>query len=139
MSSFKKADGIIDSIQKQATGLRTLDGSAIEDFLSIAGYEKTAGGGGGGGEALIVKMDADSGKSDKTFGEVYNAIMSNQNVIYLANASDEASTGDYTLIKAFTIAEYNGEWNMSGMDGGFYAGPAYSLSELMDEHMSLGD
>lgn len=48
MSSFKKADGIIDSIQKQATGLRTLDGSAIEDFLSIAGYEKSAGGGGGG-------------------------------------------------------------------------------------------
>ena len=47
MSSFKKADGIIDSIQKQATGLRTLDGSAIEDFLSIAGYEKSAGGGGG--------------------------------------------------------------------------------------------
>lgn len=47
MSSFKKADGIIDSIQKQATGLRTLDGSAIEDFLSIAGYEDPQGGGGG--------------------------------------------------------------------------------------------
>lgn len=49
MSSFKKADGIIDSIQKQATGLRTLDGSAIEDFLSIAGYEDPQGGGGDSG------------------------------------------------------------------------------------------
>lgn len=49
MSSFKKVDGMIDSLQKQATGLRTLDGSAIEDFLSIAGYEDPAGGGGGGG------------------------------------------------------------------------------------------
>lgn len=49
MSSFKKVDGMIDSIQKQAVGAKTLDGSAIEDFLSIAGYEDPAGDGGGGG------------------------------------------------------------------------------------------
>lgn len=80
MSSFKKADGIIDSIQKQATGLRTLDGSAIEDFLSIAGYEDPAGGGG----AMIVTSSQVNGvhTMDKTVQEIYDALMSGTPVYY---------------------------------------------------------
>lgn len=75
MSSFKKADGIIDSIQKQATGLRTLDGSAIEDFLSIAGYEKSAGGGEGGGLYHVICTKENSIFSlDKSFNELSAAV-----------------------------------------------------------------
>lgn len=47
MSSFKKVDGLLDSLQKQAVGAKTIEGAPIEDFLSIAGYEEPAGGGGG--------------------------------------------------------------------------------------------
>lgn len=64
MSSFKKVDGMINSIQKQATGLRTLDGSAIEDFLSIAGYEDPAGGGGGGGDLSIANLTLINNRSE---------------------------------------------------------------------------
>lgn len=49
MSSFKNFSSMLNDLQQQADGRGTLDGSAIEDFLSIAGYEEPAGGGGGGG------------------------------------------------------------------------------------------
>lgn len=49
MSSFKNFSSMLNDLQQQADGRGTLDGSAIEDFLSIAGYEQEGGGGGGGG------------------------------------------------------------------------------------------
>ena len=48
MSSFKNFSSMLNDLQRQADGRGTLDGSAIEDFLSIAGYEDPNGGGGGG-------------------------------------------------------------------------------------------
>lgn len=39
---------MLTSLQAQADGTGTIAGSAIEDFLSIAGYETPGGGGGGG-------------------------------------------------------------------------------------------
>lgn len=48
MSSFKNFASMLDGLQKQAEGTRTIAGSSIEDFLSIAGYEDYEGGGGGG-------------------------------------------------------------------------------------------
>lgn len=48
MSSFKNFSSMLNDLQRQADGRGTLDGSAIEDFLSIAGYEQEGGGGGGG-------------------------------------------------------------------------------------------
>lgn len=46
---------MLTSLQAQADGTGTLDGSAIEDFLSIAGYETPGGGGGGGGNEYTVR------------------------------------------------------------------------------------
>ena len=50
MSSFKNFAPLLSSLQDQADGKGTIAGSALEDFLSIAGYE-TPGGGGGGGDS----------------------------------------------------------------------------------------
>ncbi|MBP5433240.1 hypothetical protein [Ruminococcus sp.] len=48
MSSFKNFASMLNDLQQQADGRGTLDGSAIEDFLSIAGYEQEVGGGDSG-------------------------------------------------------------------------------------------
>lgn len=56
MSSFKNFSSMLNDLQRQADGRGTLDGSAIEDFLSIAGYEQEGGGGGGGGDYKTVKV-----------------------------------------------------------------------------------
>ena len=53
MSSFKNFSSMLNDLQRQADGRGTLDGSAIEDFLSIAGYEDPAGGGGGSVEVTV--------------------------------------------------------------------------------------
>lgn len=95
MSSFKKADGIIDSIQKQATGLRTLDGSAIEDFLSIAGYEDPQGGGGGGG----------GGDIGTKWRVVINSVPMPGNYLN-APQTESSSSPDGTLLAA--VPFYNG-------------------------------
>lgn len=100
MSSFKKADGIIDSIQKQAAGLRTLDGSAIEDFLSIAGYEDPARGGGGG--AVICHTSGNNteatpnGTLDKTFGEIYTALKDGIPVYVATGEETSGPSSDYS-------------------------------------------
>lgn len=47
MSSFKNFAPMLSSLQDQADGKGTIAGSALEDFLSIAGYETPGGGGGG--------------------------------------------------------------------------------------------
>lgn len=53
MSSFKNFAPMLTSLQAQADGTGTLDGSAIEDFLSIAGYEPEGGGGGDFSKARV--------------------------------------------------------------------------------------
>ena len=58
MSSFKNFAPMLSSLQDQADGKGTIAGSALEDFLSIAGYE-TPGGGGGGGSAIIPSIELD--------------------------------------------------------------------------------
>lgn len=67
MSSFKNFSSMLNDLQRQADGRGTLDGSAIEDFLSIAGYKECGGGGGGGGggdfSTAIVAITNDSGSS----------------------------------------------------------------------------
>ena len=59
MSSFKNFAPMLTSLQAQADGTGTLDGSAIEDFLSIAGYE-TPGGGGGSGDLSTASVTIDA-------------------------------------------------------------------------------
>lgn len=68
MSSFKNFSSMLNDLQKQADGRGTLDGSAIEDFLSIAGYEEPAGGGGGGGDFEIVTITLINNSADKYLG-----------------------------------------------------------------------
>lgn len=109
MSSFKKADGIIDSIQKQAAGLRTLDGSAIEDFLSIAGYEDPAEGSGGG--AVIITDDGTA--LDKTYAEIYDLIESETPcyISYTVGKSLQDLDSDYTysvnLLPVVAVSKYD--------------------------------
>ena len=148
MSSFKKADGIIDSIQKQASGLRTLDGSAIEDFLSIAGYEKSAGGGSGGDPNfvnILITYDSDTETftPNVSFADACTAVsegkalvininnevvshyfktllLSADEVIYLYTFMPFRSSGGGggPVITAVGVAEYI--WEESGITNGAY-------------------
>ena len=56
MSSFKNFAPLLSSLQDQADGKGTIAGSALEDFLSIAGYETPGSGGGGGGDYSTAKV-----------------------------------------------------------------------------------
>lgn len=113
MSSFKKADGIIDGIQKQATGLRTLDGSAIEDFLSIAGYEKSAGGGGGGMydayDFVISQVDTETPVLEKgNWQDIYNALQNMDHVkgLYLKNTTPGEYNDTASIVLPLTYVSY---------------------------------
>ena len=109
MSSFKKADGIIDSIQKQATGFRTLDGSAIEDFLSIAGYEDSNGGDGGmkiipipvswddDKTSFVLSMTAQEIKDGMLAGNLYSVNITEE-LIESAGVSWSVTTGIISAI-----------------------------------------
>ena len=66
MSSFKNFASMLNDLQQQADGRGTLDGSAIEDFLSIAGYEDPNGGGGGDSDFTIARVTI----ADSTTGYV---------------------------------------------------------------------
>lgn len=113
MSSFKKVDGMIDSIQKQATGLRTLDGSAIEDFLSIAGYEKSAGGGEGGKyddyDFVITRVDTETPVLEKgNWQDIYNALQNMEHVtgLYLKNTTPGQYFDTISIVLPLTSVSY---------------------------------
>lgn len=63
MSSFKNFAPLLTSLQAQADGTGTIEGSPLEDFLSIAGYE-TPGGGGGGGDLSIANLTLINNRSE---------------------------------------------------------------------------
>lgn len=58
MSSFKNFAPMLSNLQRQADGRGTLEGSSIDDFLSIAGYGDGGGGGGGGGVGWDIVIKA---------------------------------------------------------------------------------
>ena len=83
---------MLSSLQEQADGKGTIAGSAIEDFLSIAGYE-TPGGGGGGG-------DGDFSTAEVTF--INNSTAAGIQVIcataYDGEEGSASSTGLYAEV-----------------------------------------
>ena len=104
MSSFKNFAPMLTSLQAQADGTGTLDGSAIEDFLSIAGYETPGGGGGGSSDLTIanVTITCESGftSADLFVVYVYEDLLNSEFIL--------TQEGDYdlgiVLYKGFTSA-----------------------------------
>lgn len=118
MSSFKNFASMLNDLQTQADGTGTIEGSPIEDFLSIAGYETPGGGGGGDSdystaEVTLVKGDNDieviipcvSPFGDYAAGTVHLAsdetataiLYKGAAEVWSADANVVAVTGDATL------------------------------------------
>ena len=62
---------MLSSLQDQADGKGTIAGSSLEDFLSIAGYEKSSGGSEMSGTLLVTYAD---NAIDKTWNELKAAV-----------------------------------------------------------------
>ena len=119
MSSFKNFSSMLNDLQQQADGRGTLDGSAIEDFLSIAGYKMPAGGGGGGGDSdFSLAKVAITNDTDKHFllslPNVYEGVMYG----YIDSDDIDGSDIDVVLYKGeFTLyntSEYALEFAVTG-------------------------
>lgn len=90
MSSFKNFSSMLNDLQRQADGRGTLDGSAIEDFLSIAGYKECGGGGGGGG-------------GDFTTAEVTLKTESGPASVFVPYANADFASAQYSLESETTL------------------------------------
>ena len=90
MSSFKNFSSMLNDLQRQADGRGTLDGSASEDFLSIAGYEDPAGGGGGDFTIAEVSLIVEEGATV----DIFCAMVDEDRTI---SESEYTEAGTYTI------------------------------------------
>ena len=108
MSSFKNFAPMLSSLQDQADGKGTIAGSALEDFLSIAGYETPGGSGGGGDAAIIIPLtdtgtsfESPTGSGDYSFLDLVTAFAGGKVIRLVLENSDR----DYVI--ATEVIGYN--------------------------------
>lgn len=122
MSSFKNFAPMLSSLQDQADGKGTIAGSAIEDFLSIAGYENPGGGGG------------DFSTAEVTVNNSIGGILITVPAIY-----NEIAVPFITDAPSFTVILYKGTAVMGGNPSIGSVGGDITYVEDDDIYLITGD
>ena len=92
--------------------------SRIEHYLAQIAEGGGGGGGGGSSSALIVNEDNDTYTLDKTWQEIYDAVMSNR-VCFIGSSSDAENWGDLYLLVNIQWSE--GSYSVSNGNATYYA------------------